>query len=350
MLRRSSSARPPVGEHSRRVTSNRTSRRVTATLTVMVLFTVGACTSSTSPGQAGTQPTLAPADTASRATLTQSSSAGSASASASSATESSSPPPESASTSTAESSAESTSTRSDSIESASSDSTSPSTHADQPSSSAAPPDCPNPEGMLCLGALTAGKSYTTQVMSPTITYSVPVNGWFNYEDTSGNFLLVPPGSDLPGVNAGTSDFIGVYTSIGASRFTDPPECPDVEFVPAVPTTPAAMAAWMAAQVQLKVTKPRAASVGGLDGLMLDVRLADPEPEVCSAPDLASVFLLFSGYSPSSLDHGVIPAMTMRLILLKNGDDLTVIEIDDIDAAPATLASMTTVAKDFVFTL
>ena len=73
--------------------------------------------------------------------------------------------------------------------------------------------CPNSEGGQCLGKLKAG-THKTVVFRPTLTYTVPA-GWTNFEDTPGNFLLVPARGALPGVNAGTSDFIGVYTSVAA---------------------------------------------------------------------------------------------------------------------------------------
>jgi hypothetical protein len=75
--------------------------------------------------------------------------------------------------------------------------------------------CPNPEGQQCLGKLTPG-TYKTVVFSPTITYTVP-KGWRNFEDTPGNFLLVPSRGDLPGVNAGTSDFVGIYLCCSSPR-------------------------------------------------------------------------------------------------------------------------------------
>jgi hypothetical protein len=56
-----------------------------------------------------------------------------------------------------------------------------------------------------LGALTAG-TYKTRVFHPAISYTVP-DGWKNFEDTPGNFLLVPPDGNLPGVNGGTSDLV-----------------------------------------------------------------------------------------------------------------------------------------------
>lgn len=80
-------------------------------------------------------------------------------------------------------------------------------------SSAQRPSCPNGDGGDCLGPLSAG-TYTTVTFHPRITYTVPA-GWSNFEDLPGNFLLVPPGGTLTGVNDNTSDFVGVYASIAA---------------------------------------------------------------------------------------------------------------------------------------
>ena len=217
--------------------------------------------------------------------------------------------------------------------------------------SSAPPVafCPNPEGGECLGPLQAGTSYTTQVFTPGLTYQVPVPHWRNYEDTPGNFLLVPPGNDLPGINAGTSDFIGVYTSITPSRFTSLQGCA-TEPVPHVPATPTAMAAWLSGQRLLAVSRPAPVTVGGLSGLKVDVR-ARPGAHLptCHVDgDTFSVALLFSGLAPSSLDHGVIRGMTMRLYLLRFQHGMLAIELDDIDHAPGTVAGLSRVAEGFRF--
>lgn len=108
----------------------------------------------------------------------------------------------------------STGSRTPKSPSSSSPAPSTTTSASTPSSTTSePPPCPNPEGQACLGALQSG-TYTTTVFQPQLTYTVPA-GWSNLEDTPGNFLLVPPHFTLAGVNAGTSDFIGIYTSVAA---------------------------------------------------------------------------------------------------------------------------------------
>src|SRR5689334_8891268 len=125
--------------------------------------------------------------------------------------------------------------------------------------------CPNSEGGQCLGKLKQG-TYKTVVFRPTLTYTVPA-GWTNVEDTPGNFLLVPARGDLPGVNAGTSDFIGVYTSVAAEAHSCNPR-------PAagIAAHPAAIARWIRQQDGI-VSKPaRPVVIGGLKGVSIDVVL------------------------------------------------------------------------------
>ncbi len=133
--------------------------------------------------------------------------------------------------------------------------------------------CPNPEGGACLGPLQPG-TYTTVVFQPSITYQVPA-GWANYEDTPGNFLLVPPGNDLPGVNAGTSDYIGIYASIVAAT----PDC-QAGPAPGIGTSAEAIATALSKRPGISSTKPRPVTVGGLTGLVLDAHLAPGWTGVC----------------------------------------------------------------------
>src|SRR3954452_11133974 len=115
-------------------------------------------------------------------------------------------------------------------------------------SSAAARRCPNPEvglGNECLGPVAAG-TYTTQLFSPTLTYTVP-DGWANLEDTAGNFLLLPPGSELTGVNTGASDYPGVYTYVVA------PERCTGRYDPNVKRTFDGLLAWLKADPAITLT-------------------------------------------------------------------------------------------------
>ena len=59
--------------------------------------------------------------------------------------------------------------------------------------------CTSAFGGTCLGEVAAG-THTTRSFKPALTYTIPV-GWTNFNDTTGNFGLVPPGGDWEAVDA-----------------------------------------------------------------------------------------------------------------------------------------------------
>jgi hypothetical protein len=216
---------------------------------------------------------------------------------------------------------------------------------------AAPPACPNPDGGACVGALQAGKAYATSAFAPAISYSVAGRGWTNDEDLPGNFLLLPPRNSLPGVNAGTSDFIGVYSSVVAERFTHLPSCA-TESVADVADTPGAVSSWLRRQPGVIATPPVAVTVGGLHGLRTDLAL-DPHVAAPRCTDDATGAVvryrpILLGQGASGLDHGLIPDLAMRLYLLVYKGGVLAIEVDDVATAPGTLASLSAVAETLRF--
>jgi hypothetical protein len=89
--------------------------------------------------------------------------------------------------------------------------------------------------------------------------------WDNEEDLPGNFLLLPPGMKLDGVDAGTSDYIGVYTQVAPD-----PGCATPSGQPG--DAPHAMAMCIAGRHDLAATKLRSVKIGGLSGYVVDVHL------------------------------------------------------------------------------
>jgi hypothetical protein len=189
------------------------------------------------------------------------------------------------------------------------------------------PSCPNLDGGVCLGPLAPG-TYHTMQFDPPLRYTVPA-GWGNYEDTPGNFLLVPPGGDLAGVDPGTSDFIGVYSGVAAASFN----CVNEGSAAAgVGTSPAQIAAYWAQLPATTTTAPRQVTVGGLNGLVLDIT---PNPAVakafCTDPSSSYGYEpLLEGIGPASLNHGMIKGLHLRVYLLTESDGSTLaIEVDDL---------------------
>jgi hypothetical protein len=203
---------------------------------------------------------------------------------------------------------------------------SPQTAAASASPSAA---CPNPEGGSCLGPVASG-TYGTTVFRPIITYRVPA-GWGNFEDLPGNFLLIPPGGEFAGVDPGTSDYVGVYASVVPDR-------PGCDGSPAVEQDPTAIARWYGHQRAFETTTPYSVSVGGLDGIVLDLSLPHGSDGAC----------FLKGTSPSEFEHGLIPGLVIRLYLLRHGPDTLAIEVDDVAGGGNHLDAYSSVVDDFGF--
>ncbi|CAN5694344.1 hypothetical protein BH23CHL7_BH23CHL7_19560 [soil metagenome] len=207
---------------------------------------------------------------------------------------------------------------------------------------AAPPVCPSIHGGVCLGPLAAG-TYTTRSFKTPLTYTVP-DGWANYEDLPGNFLLIPPSGSNEGVDAGTSDYIGVYDGI-APASGDCQERPEA----GVARTPEAMAAWYASHPGLAVEGPEPVTIGGLDGVVLDLAIADGETGVCRFPDFDGRLVpILIGAGPAELSHALIEGLVMRLYLLSAPTgEVIAIEIDDLPGGD-TMESMVDVVEDMQF--
>jgi hypothetical protein len=185
------------------------------------------------------------------------------------------------------------------------------------------PHCLADYGGDCLGPLPAG-TYTTVRFQPPITYTVPAGGWSNFEDLPGNFLLVPPGFDLAGVDPGGSEYIGIYASVLAANI----DCTESE-QPNVDRTAAALAAEFSLRPGLTTTTPTPVSVGGLQGMVLDIRLADDWTQTCPYSGGNSVMPLIRGVPPSDLDHPIGPGVVVRLYLLDRSGSTLAIELDDL---------------------
>jgi hypothetical protein len=203
------------------------------------------------------------------------------------------------------------------------------------------PPCPNPEQAgTCLGVLSAG-TYSTTSFTPPITYAVPDDGWSNGEDRVGIFALLAPGESFAGLEADTSDWIGVFRSVGAAAAG----C-DEKVEPGV-VSAHALTDFFTSQPGLVVTEPQLTSVGGLSGLMIDLSLAPGWTETCPLPfpDVPLVNLLMGTGPSEGLGVLVEAGWTTRLYLLDFEDDNIAIyvmdhpgrlSLDDYDAIVRTI--------------
>ena len=164
----------------------------------------------------------------------------------------------------------------------------------------------------CRGSLVAG-TYGTRLFTPPFTYAVG-DGWVNAEDEDGNFLLVPPGRAVEAVDAGLTDYLGVYSSVRV-----PVACSEVADA-SVAATPAAIAEWLANEAPLVTTGRRPVSIGGLSGVMIDVSLS-PDDGGCGG-----FYPILVGTGRSSLTHAVSAVQPLRLYLLDSEHGTLAIEV------------------------
>lgn len=216
--------------------------------------------------------------------------------------------------------------------------------APTPGSSSAQRSCPNPHGGQCLGPIAAG-TYTTKVFETRVTYTVP-DGWANYEDLPGNMLLVPPESTLQGVDAGTGDYIGLGdgVSVASANCEERRES-------GVEATPEAMAAYFTSHEGLETTTPERVEVGGLEGWVVDLGIADGYTKGCPYEGwegIPMVPMIIGGTGPASLHHVVVPGFETRLYLLAGqAGRVLSIEISDHPDGPP-MAELDAVVQTFEF--
>lgn len=183
-------------------------------------------------------------------------------------------------------------------------------------------DCPNTHGGVCLGGLSAG-TYKTQGFDPALTYVVP-DGWSNMEDLSGNFLLLPPGRSIEGVDAGTADYLGVYSGATVSAADCSPRP-----MPGIGMQPRAIVDALRRRPGLDVTEPREVSVGGLTGFTINIETAKGAKAGCTLPDGNSIIPLIIGTGPADFEHAQVRNLKTRLYVLANGDSNVVVEVSDV---------------------
>jgi hypothetical protein len=165
-------------------------------------------------------------------------------------------------------------------------------------------DCPNPHGGSCLGNLEPG-TYKTSTFKPKITYTVPA-GWTNFEDLPGNFWLFQQQDSQDGELGGS--YLGIYQNVNAAAI----DCTEGA-QEGVGNTPAELVAWYQSIPGLTVSNPTKVTVGGLQGLQIDLDL-QPGGSTCSYGPYQGIPLII-GNGVSSLHHVILDELDLRLVIL-----------------------------------
>jgi hypothetical protein len=173
----------------------------------------------------------------------------------------------------------------------------------------------------CLGEVDAG-THTTISMRPKVTYTVPV-GWTNFTDHEGVFGLIPPNGDFNSVDNGGSDRIDVFAGIATAR-------EGCEEGHGAFRTPEAFVRWLHGEPGLAPFTERKATVGGLSGFVVDLRVRPGFERPCP-PEPEPYQQIFTGLppSPGETAFGISPPTLMRLYLLHYKGGTLGIDIQDL---------------------
>jgi hypothetical protein len=167
-------------------------------------------------------------------------------------------------------------------------------------------------------------------------------GWQNMEDLDANLELLPPHSALAQIDAGTADYIGVYRDVTLEDgcATGP--------VRGLDDTPTAMMQHLERRPDLMVSELHTVRVGGLAGLVADLRQRPTWHRNCPYSDGRPLSSVLVGIADHGLDHPIIPRQTMRLYLLTFHGAVIAVEVEDVHSA-GHLAAYSQIVSSFRFT-
>jgi hypothetical protein len=176
----------------------------------------------------------------------------------------------------------------------------------------------------CGGTLFIG-SHRSEVFGLTVGFEITSTGWsWDYSGTSrsGNFRLIADEShELP------------YDSDGIYFFAEPAiassDCEEAE-EPDVGRSVDGLVGWLESAPGLMVSEPLAVTVGGLDGVQLDLQLDPAWKETCAFSEpLPTVPLIIRRAEIGGYAVGMLPDVSMRWYVLDRGDGgVMIVDIDD----------------------
>jgi hypothetical protein len=175
----------------------------------------------------------------------------------------------------------------------------------------------------CNGELSAG-THTARTFRPKLSVAVPA-GWVNFVDHEGVYGLVPPGGEWSVVDSGQSDYIDVFTSIATGNG----RCADGQ---GTIHTPVGIVDWIRHEPGFAPIHPVAASIGGLSGLVVDLRMRKGFKATCPWSRGLPAQQVITGLAPSpdEMNHALpLGHAVMRLYLLHYKGGTLGIEIDDV---------------------
>ena len=182
-------------------------------------------------------------------------------------------------------------------------------------------DCPD---LPCQGPLHPGDyrwEYSSTPNEPTIAFTVPSSGWTWYY--SGHFRIV---ADESPTNEGLYGSDAIYflpKPAIANR-----DCQE-SAQQGVGQSVTDLVAWLEVAPGLAVSEPTPVTVGGLDGVQLDLQLDPAWKRPCFFSEgLPAVPLIFRGAELGGYHLTMLPDQSMRWYILESDDGVILIDIDD----------------------
>lgn len=182
-------------------------------------------------------------------------------------------------------------------------------------------DCPE---LPCQGPLEPGE-YRWTFSEPTIDFTISSPGW-TWLYGGGGLHLIADETPPPRHQ-------GLYLPDGIYLLHDPTiasrDCEESS-EPGVGRSVSDLVGWLESAPGLKVGEPTAATVGGLEGMQLDIEIDPGWKRTCSFSErLPAVPLLFNGAAPLGGYYWVIvPDQSLRWFILDSEDGIIIVNVED----------------------
>jgi hypothetical protein len=177
-------------------------------------------------------------------------------------------------------------------------------------------DCPE---LTCQGSLQPG-TYRSTILEPAFSFEITSSGWtWDYSAGSFRILADPSHEDL-------------YSPDGIYFLREPAiasqDCEETE-EPGVGRSVRDLVAWLEAAPGLSITAPTPVTIGGLDGVQLDLELDPKWSRTCFWSErMPAVPLIFRGTDIGGYNWAMLPDMSMRWYVLGSADGVIVVDIED----------------------
>jgi len=154
------------------------------------------------------------------------------------------------------------------------------------------------------------------MFQPVITFTIP-DGWFNNSDTAGRFELGPVNTDPLSATYSADTLSHDKRVIQIDENLAIPDGCSQQPDPSVDRTIEAMTQWLTSHPGLVTTQPEPVTIGGLDGVVIDISLDPAWTETCPWSQEQPVVEFLVDGTPAGFADAIEPGKPQRLYLLQH---------------------------------